>query len=288
MIWFILSILTALSVSIQDIFKKKALQNMDNYIFTWGMSLFSMIFIFPLLFITGIPHLWENFYYALIVSWLINTATMILYVKAMQESDLSLISPLVTFTPLFLLISSPLIVNEIPSLYSIIWVFVLVIWAYTLNIKDRKKSLFKPIKSLLSDSWARKMFLVAFLWSISSNFDKVWVLNSSPIFWVISVNIFVLIMLTPIIYYKSKTKVLEIIPNYKIFIIISVIHFLWLFLQMTAISFMSVIYVIAIKRLSAVFSVIFWHIIFKEKNIRDRLIWVIIMIIWVIFITLLK
>jgi len=41
--------------------------------------------------------------------------------------------------------------------------------------------------------------------------------------------------------------------------------------QMVAISLTLVVYVIAIKRTSAIMSVLFGHFVFKEKGVRERL-----------------
>lgn len=288
MIWFLLSISAAFFVSIQDVIRKKALKNIDNYVFTWGMIFFSFIFLVPLLFFIEIPKLWDNFFYTLFIAWILNTITAILYVKALKESDLSLVSPIVTFTPLFLLITSPIILAEYPNIKAILWVIFVVFWAYILNIKEYKNWILKPILYIFQNSWARNMFIVAFLWSITSNLDKIWVSNSSPIFRIISTNIFIFTILSFLVFYKTKNIFQKILPHYKIFLCLSFLHFTSLFFQMTALSLLPVIYVITLKRLSAMFSVFFWHFIFKEKNIKHKIIWVIIMLIWTAIITFLK
>lgn len=56
--------------------------------------------------------------------------------------------------------------------------------------------------------------------------------------------------------------------------------------QMTAVSLTLVPYVIAIKRTSTIMSTIAGRLIFKEKNIKERLLGVVIMVIGVVLITL--
>jgi len=59
-----------------------------------------------------------------------------------------------------------------------------------------------------------------------------------------------------------------------------------LIFQMAAINLTLVAYVISIKRTSAIMSVLFGYLIFKERGIKERLIGVTIMIIGVLLIVL--
>lgn len=90
----------------------------------------------------------------------------------------------------------------------------------------------------------------------------------------------------PIMLYKSRGSIQNIRANYKMLLPVGLFSALTLVFQMTAISLTLVAYVISIKRTSAVMSVLFGHLIFKEKDIRERLVGAVIMIIGVLFITL--
>ena len=56
--------------------------------------------------------------------------------------------------------------------------------------------------------------------------------------------------------------------------------------NMIAITYMLVVYVISIKRLSTVFSVLWGKLFFKEQNIRERLVGTLIMVAGVLLIAL--
>lgn len=286
MLWFIFSFFTALFESLKDVFSKNSLKNIDEYIVSWSLRFFALPFLIPLLFFIEIPSLENKFWLALLVSGFLNVIATIFYMKAIKHSDLSITVPMVMFTPLFLLLTSPLIVGEFPTFLGLIGVLLIVLGSYTLNIKQRHEGYLVPFKALLKETGPKLMLLVAFIWSITSNFDKIGVQNSSPIFWAISVNIFIILVMLPIMLYKSKRNVQNIRTNYKVLFPIGLFSALTLIFQMTAISLTLVAYVISIKRTSVIMSVLFGYLIFKEKDIRERLVGAVIMIVGILFITL--
>lgn len=286
MVWFIFAFLTAFFESLKDVFSKKSLKNIDEYVVSWSLRFFALIFLIPFLFFVEIPSLGDKFWIALFVSGSLNVVTTILYMKAIKYSDLSDTIPMVAFTPLFLLITSPLIVGEFPSFIGLIGVLLIVFGSYILNIKKRSDGYLAPFKALLKEKGPRLMLLVAFIWSIGSNFEKIGVQNSSPIFWVIAVNAFISIVIFPIMIYKSKKSLEQISTSYKALIPIGIFAALTLLFQMTAINMTLVTNVISIKRTSVIMSVLFGYFIFKEKNIKERLVGALIMIIGVLLITL--
>ena len=286
MTWVFFAFLTALFRSLTDVAGKFGLKNMDEYIVAWALSFFALPLLIPILFFIEIPDITPGFWLAILVSGTLNIATAILYLKAIKLADLSLVIPLSTFTPLFLLITSPLIVGEFPNIFGLIGISLIVFGSYILNIKEKKNGLFAPFKALVSNKGAQLMLLVAFIWSITSNFDKIGLQNSSPIFYGIAINIFITIGITPFVLFKSKKNIKQIPKNLKSLIPVGVFHGLMIIFHMIAISMTLVAYLISIKRTSAIISVLFGVIIFKEKGLKERILGAIIMIFGVLLITL--
>ncbi|MBI4652315.1 EamA family transporter [Candidatus Desantisbacteria bacterium] len=286
MTWLIFAFLTALFESLKDVSSKMNLRNIDEYIISWSLRFFALPFLIPLLFFTKIPSLGTQFWIALLVGGSLNVFTTILYMKAIKASDLSITVPMVTFTPLFLLLTSPFMVGEFPGIYGIIGIVLVVLGSYVLNIKQRHKGYFAPFRALLKEKGPKLMLLVAFIWSITSNFDKIGVKNSSSIFWAIVMNIFLTIAMFPIMLYKSQGSIKQIIVNYKALIPIGLFSALVLVSQMTALNLTLVANVISIKRTSTILSVFLGYFIFKEKGMTERLLGVVIMVAGVLFITL--
>ncbi len=285
MTWLVFAFLTAFSESMKDVFSKKSLKNIDEYIVSWALRFFALPFLLPLLFIIEVPAVGRQFLIALFVSGSLNVLTTILYMKAIKYSDLSISVPMVTFTPLFLLLTSPLLVGEFPTLHGLAGIILIVTGSYTLNLKEKSKGYLAPFKFLIKEKGPKLMLAVAFIWSITSNLDKLGVQDSSPIFWAIAVNIYICAAMFPFMIYKSRKNLFQIPLYAKALLPIGLFTALTVIFQMTAINLTLVAYVISIKRTSVIMSVLFGFLLFKEKGIKERILGSLLMIAGVIMIT---
>ncbi len=286
MTWLIFGILTAFFEAVKDVFGKQNLKKSDEYVVAWSLSFFSVIFLSPWVFYTGIPALNSQFWLALLIGGSINAVTALLYIKAIKVSDLSLTIPLVALTPLFMLVTSPLIVGEYPNFFDYIGILLIVAGSYLLNIKEKSKGYLAPFKALLDEPGPKLMLIVAFLWSITSNFDKIGVKNSYPIFWLFSLFGTMTVLLLPVLLYKTPNPGLKILKQLPMLAAMGFFNAIGVLFQMQALTLTLVVQVIAIKRTSVLMGVLFGHFIFKEKDIQQRLLGAGIMILGVLFISL--
>ncbi|MEG4325688.1 EamA family transporter [Microcoleus sp. herbarium5] len=286
MTWLIFGILTAFFEAVKDVFGKQNLKKSDEYVVAWSLSFFSVIFLIPWVFYTGIPPLNSQFWLALLIGGSINAVTSLLYIKAIKVSDLSLTLPLVALTPLFMLVTSPLIVGEYPKLFDYIGILLIVAGSYLLNIKEKHKGYLAPFKALLEKPGPKLMLIVALLWSIASNFDKIGVTNSSPIFWVFSLFGTITVLLLPVLLYKTPNSGEKILKQLPMLAAMGSFNAIAVLFQMQALTLTLVVQVIAIKRTSVLMGVLFGHFIFKEKDIQERLLGAGIMILGVLFVSL--
>jgi uncharacterized membrane protein len=286
MIWIIFAALTAFFESCKDVAGKRGLKTLDEYVVAWSMIFFTLPLMLPLLGIIEIPELGQNFIWALLAGGTFNVISMLLYIRALKLADLSLAVPLVTFTPLFLLVTSPLIVGEQPTVMDGVGIFCIVSGSYILNLKHKQQGFLAPFQALLKEKGSQLMLLVAFIWSLSSTIDKVGVQNSSPTFWAITNYTYIAAGMFPIMLYKSRNSLQQVAQNLPTLAPIGFLQGLVVLCQMQAISLTLVAHVISIKRMSALLSVLWGHLIFKEKGLRERAAGATIMVIGVLFITL--
>ncbi|MEG4445922.1 EamA family transporter [Microcoleus sp. AT9_B5] len=286
MTWLIFGILTAFFEAVKDVFGKQNLKKSDEYVVAWSLSFFSVIFLIPWVLYTGIPPLNSQFWLALLIGGSINAVTALLYIKAIKLSDLSLTLPLVALTPLFMLVTSPLIVGEYPNFFDCIGILLIVSGSYLLNIKEKSKGYLAPFKALLDEPGPKLMLIVAFLWSITSNFDKIGVKNSYPIFWLFSLFGTMTVLLLPVLLHKTPNPGQKILKQLPMLAAMGFFNAIGVIFQMQALTLTLVVQVIAIKRTSVLMGVLFGHFIFKEKDIQQRLLWAGIMILGVLFISL--
>ncbi|MBN2094488.1 MAG: EamA family transporter [Candidatus Aenigmarchaeota archaeon] len=286
MLGFIFAFLAALFKSTGEVLNKKILKEVDEYAVGSGVVFCSFLVTLPLLWYYGIPEIGPAFVPALLISGGINIVTILLQMKALKCSDLSVVSPMQAFAPLFVLILSPFILGEVPGPLGVFGVLLIVFGSYFLHIKCHSRGVLEPLKALLKDRGARMMLAVTMLWSVSTIFDKVGVLNSSPIFWSAAALGFIAIGMNLLMAFHSKKSIRQISPHMGSFFLIGLVGALTTIFQSAALGLIFASYVSAIKRFSIVLGVIFGFFIFREKNIRERLLGALIMLLGVVLIAL--
>ncbi|NEQ53333.1 MAG: EamA family transporter, partial [Leptolyngbya sp. SIO3F4] len=107
MLWLLLSSGTALCEALKDATGKQALKSLDEYLVLFGFTSTGAVFMALMMLITeGIPTLGPDFGLAILIGGSLNILAFTLYTRAIKIADLSLTVPLVTLTPLFLLVTS--------------------------------------------------------------------------------------------------------------------------------------------------------------------------------------
>lgn len=284
--WLIFSFLTAFFESIFNAFSKRGAQKIDVLSATWAQRFFSIFIILPLALINhSFQPVNQTFWIAVIASSLLNTITSLLFIKAIKDSPLSLTLPLVNMTPVFLLITSPLMLGEFPKPLGLVGILSAVAGAYILNLSKSVHGIFEPFLTIGREKGSRLVLLVAFIWSITSNIQKISVQNSNPILVAFSEACIILFLLTIILLLK-KTPFRKIYQNSFTLAPIGIASGLSIVFQMIAISMTIVPNVLAVKRTSTLFGTLWGKIFFKEKNIQERLIGTIIMILGVVLIAI--
>lgn len=285
--WLIYSLLTALFESLKDVICKKSLAEMDEYQMAWSLRFFTLPFLVPALFFYPFPEIRPAFWPALFAGGFLNVLATVLYMKALKYGDLSVSVPMVTFTPVFLLVTSPFILGEFPGVWGLAGIGLVVVGSYTLNIREKKRGFWIPMKALISEKGPRYMLMVALIWSITSNIDKIGILNASVLIWVLAIDAFGSFFLLPMVLVRRRRSAGCSAPlRLKNLFLLGGIVSLRSIFQMTAISLALVAYVISIKRSSAIFAIIFGYLVFRERGIRERMMGAVFMVTGVFFIAL--
>jgi len=295
MIWIFLALVVAFIKSLWELAWKsftdiKKNDSLDEYTLAWGTRLFSFILLLPFIFFVDFNNLNIEFIGILLASSLINAVTTITALKAVKYWDLSLVSPLTALTIPFLFVTSYFISGELSNIYGAAWVAIIFVGTYFLNIQEIRWWFLAPIRALIENLWARYMLVTAILWSVSSPLDKLWVLQVGAIWWMLLTNavislIFVGIML--VMWKSMNPKSMLTKKNILKIGALSILTWAAAFLQMLALKYTLVIYVIALKRASWIFSVFLGYFMYKEKNIVAKFVAAAIMLAWVLVISIL-
>jgi uncharacterized membrane protein len=286
MLWLLLALLSAVSQSTSDLFSKKGLQSVNNYTVAFARSFFAVLCLLPFLLVIGIPELESAFWLVLLINGSLSTVASLLYMKAIQLSPLSLTIPMLAFTPLFLLLTSPLMLGEYPSPFGFVGMILIVLGTYFLRIRDVQEGCLAPFKALVNEKGALLMLLIAFIYSICANLMKLGVQSSNPFIYPIAHNAFTSIVLFPVSLINPKESVKTIVANIKILFPTGLFHALLEIFALTALEISIVPYVISVRRTTILFSTLFGRLVFKEKRIKERLLGASIMVAGVVLISL--
>ena len=272
--WLLYASLTAIFEACKDASGKQSLKTLDEYSVLFSFMAVGVVLLLPVLLATGIPPILPGFWLAIFIGGGLNILAFTLYVRALKLADLSLTVPLVTLTPLFLLATSPIIVQEWPTWADGAGVVLLVIGSYVLNIQSPTAGIttnvWSPLLAMAKNPGSRLMLCVAFIWSITSNFDKIGVLNSSPLCWAVALFTVIAGGMLPFVLRPGR-GLKPLASQWKLLVVTGGFNAFAIAFQMLALTLAPVAQVIAVKRMSTLISVLFGHFLFGERGMRSRL-----------------
>lgn len=268
--WLVLSLLTALAVSSQEAFAKKFFSHLSPY----EMSAYQLGYSLPLFAIVlpwvQVPPLDMTFLWAFLVSIPLNGVAFLLHMLAIKLSALSLTIPYLAFTPVFMIFTGFIFLEELPNVYGVVGIFCVCTGSYILNLNPGKWSLLGPFKVFFKETGSWVMMIVAFLYGFAAVIGKVGIVHSSPVFFSVSFfaafNTLIILFLWSIRKIRLKTLMQEPLKG----TLVGCFLFTHILLHGYAVSMVAAAYMISVKRLSVLFGIIYGWILFKESNIMIR------------------
>lgn len=269
MLWIVFALITALSLSTADTLSKKAMIKSDEYIIAWVREGYALPFIALSFLFIPIPHLDKTFWISVLILLPLEITALILYVKAIKTSPLSLTIPFMALSPVFIIIIAFFLLGEWPDKSGFIGIFLITAGAYLLNAKASNLGLLGPIKAIAKERGSVLMIIVAIIYSITSTIGKIAVQHSSPIFFGFFYPLLLTIVLSTVVGVRGTLH--QVVSRPVTFLFIGIFTAIMILSHFLAISMADVAYVISIKRTSLIFSVFYGWIVFKEVDIGERL-----------------
>lgn len=299
-------LLTVSSNAAYFIIVKKYISALDPKLLTGvGFSLGGfLLFFFSAL--RGIPAIGPEFFTAVAITSALNILGLNLIFKALSSSDLSLSVPMLSFTPAILIGTSYVILHEAPSLFGFAGICIIVSGSYVLNIAEEHEHYLDPIRAMMRNRGSWYMLIVAFLFAVSINFDKIALLNSDPFFGMALTVMTIGIALLVIVAYSRyvgrneypdhaygsvdesalPARALPARQFFLLTLLIGVCVAVEAASVNVALTMQIVPYVIAIKRLSIIFMVLYGTFVFSEGDSKKRVMGAILMVAGAIIILL--
>jgi drug/metabolite transporter (DMT)-like permease len=205
-----------------------------------------------------------NFVWALPLDGVLNVLASLLYIRAMKHSDASLVAPMMFLTPAFMMATSPLMLNESISFLGAMGVLLAACGSYLLGVSKTDVGFWAPFQALAKDRGVRSMLAAVAIWSVTSNLDKIGVLASTPLIWSVSMSCFLACGSSALLYFSREPRPLRA-PLWR-GAGAGLGQALQAIFQNIALGFLNAPYVIAIKRTSAVMTVLASGAFLKEDT----------------------
>ena len=270
--WLPIALATALLTATSDALTKAYLKPLGTIKMAIGRVIAPIFFLAPLLFYTGFPHLDSTFWKTLLLLLPLETAALLLYMKALRVSPLSLTLPFLAFTPAFMILTGALILGEHLKAAGIAGIMLIVSGSYTLYLPSLRHGLTEPIRAMFREQGSILMLAVAFIYSITSVLGKLAIQHSNPTFFAsfyfIIHGVFATCVLA-LIFRTNPKEVLERCP--KGVLLVGLAQSAMVISHMWAISLAPAAYMIAVKRTSVLFGVLIGCLFFKEPGLGFRL-----------------
>ena len=234
MTWVLFALTTAIALSTADALSKRALGKTDELVIVWVREGYALPFLALALLFVPIPELDAAFWLTVCGLVPLEVISLVLYIKAIRLSPLSLTVPFLAMSPVFIIFIAFATLGEVPSTGGVIGIVLITAGAYTLNASASKEGLLEPVKAIFKEPGS--------------------VLT---------------IVLT--IFLSAKGKLGGVFEKPAVFLPIGLCTATMVITHFIAISMTQVAYMIAVKRLSLVFSVIYGWAMFKEEKIKERL-----------------
>lgn len=277
--WFIPAVATAVVYGLQAVYLKAYTGDIHRLVVTWAVFAFAVPVFVAFFLLDGIPEISPDFWWAVAVSLGINLLAWPMFVRSVQVSDVSLVMPLVAFTPVFILVVEWLLRGEVPRGWGLTGILVIVVGAYVLNVDPAESGPLGPLRSLWSDAGARMMLAVAALWSVSATVEKIAVDSSSPSFYLTALSAGFTLAFVPVLLKMVDGPLRVIRSNIRVLVGAGLLTALMLVIQMTAVEATPLVnYVIAIKRAGMLVSVLLGWWLFSEQNIGFRAVGAVMMV----------
>lgn len=284
MTWLVLTLLSALSLATADALTKRFYGHLTPY----EMGLSRLVFSLPWLLgaLTVVP--WERpdslFYLYVAVALPLEATAYYGYMTAIKISPLSLTLPFLAFTPVFVLFTGWVMLNEFPKPGALIGIGLIATGAYCLNLSTAKVGYLAPIKSIFKERGSVLMLLVSMIFAVTSVLGKLAVQHSNPFFfgtvYFISFTV-VQIAVLPAIPSASLRRVTQ---KPLAGLLTGVAFTMMVFCHFQAIAQIDAAYMVAVKRVSLLFGAIYGWLWFEEENIGERLLGVTLMLIGIFLI----
>ena len=269
--WFALTLVSAISLAAADALSKKYFQGCTG----WELLLLRFgvpgLMLLPVAYLYPIPPAPAAFWGGMALLVPLELAAMWCYMVAIRDCPLYLTLPYLAFTPVFNVLTGYLILAETVSVTGFLGILLVVGGAYLLNLEHFQllswRGWLAPLRAIFHERGSRLMLLAAAIYSLTSVYSKQVMQYATPL----SFGPFYFVVLGLVVIGISAVRAphsLRLVGQRTapllavggLMALMVVTHFL-------AIALVEVAYMIAVKRSSLLFGILFGALLFGERHV---------------------
>ena len=282
----------AMSVTnvLTDVWRKRALDQRDLFPATFWMrvavaALFVVILLVriatghpltlhdtgPLFGLVTLPIL-PTFLIYLVIDVSLITIVMWLYFRALQISPLSACIPFLSFTPVFLIPTTYVLLGQKPQPIKLLGVVLIVIGSLAMHRTLFAQGWLAPVKAVIQERGSRYMLLVAFIFSLTNPLDKKLVDMSDVYIEAAAYGAGLVLSFYLLARSQKGDLAAAARGNVKWIALAGLFDAVSLLFQLASYTYLAVVITVSIKRAGIVLSVFAGWLFFHERGITDKVI----------------
>lgn len=276
MIWFPLALLSAFSWATADYLTKRWFSPYGAWQMAFLRHLFSLPFLWSLLPFCPALHPSPGFWATVGILLPVEVLATVLYMEAIRSSPLSLTLPFLSFTPIFLVLPGVWILGERPGSWGLLGIGLVALGGYLLNLGG---GLWGPFVAIGRERGSWMMLVVAGLYAWTSALGKKALLLSHPFFF----GPLYVTLLTLCLGLGAGGKGLKAAPIGRCLALGGMMALMFLS-HWISIILVEASYMIAVKRTSPLFGVLYGGLALGEGDFRRRFLATALMVVGVVII----
>jgi uncharacterized membrane protein len=267
--WLFLTLVSAFCIASADALTRKYLQGYrarELTVVRFGMP---GLLLLPLLLLQPHPQLAPEFWYWVAALVPIEVLAMLLYSQAIRDTSLTLTLPYLAFTPVFNSVTAYVLLGETVSYTGFGGILLVVIGAWLLNLehaRDQKRfNVFAPFTAIVRERGSRLMLIVAALYSLTSVLGKGALGYTTPLFFGTMYYVLIGFVVITLFSTGAGASVSVLWRRPVAHLMIGVFMSVMVLTHFYAIAHVEVAYMVAVKRTSLLFGIVYSVLLFHER-----------------------
>jgi drug/metabolite transporter (DMT)-like permease len=270
-LWFWLALGSAFAGATSDALTKRSFAHLNSYEKGLVRLLFALPFLGALVFSVPWPRLPLGFWLTVGAMYPLEAMALVLYMRAITISPLSLTLPFLAFTPVFLIGTGLLLLGELPNGPGAGGIVLIIAGSYILNAESARAGWLEPLRAIGRERGSLLMLAVAFIYSLTTALGKMAIRMSTPVFFGAFYPALLALVLGVAYPLAGKADLRRLAIRPWMGLFLGVVYAAMFVSHALAISLVQAAYMIAVKRVSLIFGVAYGGVLFREKHIGQRL-----------------